>query len=119
MATTLFSEGSSEYKRATKAMADPGFCIPADGIKCPGCAWHEGVQSSDRQTHLPQLNHQLLLCIVIWLRHRYCTGTCYNGECEGLHEEADVRKQEAAWKMPDRARLIIAAGKYPQCFKWL
>ena len=48
--------------------------------------------------------------IVRWLSHRYCAGTCYNGECEGLHEEADVRKQQAAWKIPDRARLIIAAG---------
>ena len=42
----------------------------------------------------------------------YCnTGTCYNSECEGLHEEVHVRKQQAAWKAPDRARLIIAAGK--------
>lgn len=37
-------------------------------------------------------------------------GTCYDGECEGLHEDPDVRIQQRTWQKPEKGKLIIAAG---------
>lgn len=38
-------------------------------------------------------------------------GTCYNGECEGLHLSVDEREQHAQWLAPEHQQVIIAAGQ--------
>jgi len=38
-------------------------------------------------------------------------GTCYNGECEGLHLSVEERKRHAKWLAPEHQHVIIAAGE--------
>ncbi len=38
-------------------------------------------------------------------------GTCYNGECEGLHLSVEEREQHAEWLAPEHQQVIIAAGQ--------
>ncbi len=38
-------------------------------------------------------------------------GTCYNGDCEGLHLSVEERKQHAKWLAPEHQQVIIAAGE--------
>lgn len=47
---------------------------------------------------------------VVDMRHCHSTGTCYDGECEGLHEDPDVRREQKTWQRPEKGKLIIAAG---------
>lgn len=37
-------------------------------------------------------------------------GTCYNGECEGLHVPAEERAEQASWPKPLHQKVIITAG---------
>ena len=38
-------------------------------------------------------------------------GTCYNGECDGLHLSVEERQQHAQWLAPDHQQVIITAGQ--------
>ncbi|CAL8469999.1 g9541 [Coccomyxa elongata] len=55
----------------------------------------------------------------------YCSGcswsggTCYDGECEGLHEDPDVRREQQTWQRPEKGKLIIAAGPERSGSTWL
>ncbi|KAL0049651.1 hypothetical protein WJX82_006855 [Trebouxia sp. C0006] len=46
-------------------------------------------------------------------------GTCYNGECEGLHLSVDERKRHAKWLAPEHQHVIIAAGPERSGSTWL
>ena len=37
-------------------------------------------------------------------------GTCFNGECEGLHLPPDERAEQATWAKPSRQKIIVTAG---------
>ena len=38
------------------------------------------------------------------------TGTCYNGECEGLHLPAEERAEQASWPKPLPQKVVVTAG---------
>ena len=46
----------------------------------------------------------------------YLAGTCYNGECEGLHLSSEERAQHLSWPKPSKPKLIVTAGRFvPLC----
>lgn len=55
----------------------------------------------------------------------FCTGcswqdgTCYHGDCEGLHLSVEERQQHAQWLAPDQQQVIITAGPERSGSTWL
>lgn len=40
------------------------------------------------------------------------TGTCYNGECEGLHLPVEEIVEQATWPKPSHPKVIVTAGRF-------
>jgi hypothetical protein len=85
------------------------YCIPTDGIYCSGCSWSEGVSYFNIRPGQNWLFLSQYLSKSLAVTPT-CTGTCYDGECSGLHEDPQVRSEQLAWARPARAKLVIAAG---------
>lgn len=49
-------------------------------------------------------------CNLVQLSSCCIAGTCYDGECEGLHQSSEERKQQAQWPAPQQQQTIITAG---------
>ncbi len=99
----VFASDLAPPRMASQEQKDGSFCIPTDGIRCPNCSW-SGGEACMHAICFP-------VCWPVACNPEICgSGTCYDGECEGLHEERGVRQQQAAWPRPGRAKLIIAAG---------
>ena len=43
---------------------------------------------------------------------QYLAGTCYNGDCEGLHLSSKERAQHLGWPEPSKPKLIVTAGRF-------
>lgn len=41
---------------------------------------------------------------------RATTGTCYNGECEGMHLPLEEKAEQATWPKPPHQKVIVTAG---------
>ena len=80
------------------------FCIPCEGRLTSGCSW----QSGQVLEHYPWR----LDCCFSQQPVVYLAGTCYNGECEGLHLSSEERAQHLSWHKHSKPKLIVTAGRF-------
>ena len=93
-------------RQSCRAMAGEieDFCIPCEGrFTTSGCSWQSG---------------QVLACCPwpykCWPKTQssILAGTCYNGECEGLHLSSEERAQHLSWPKPSKPQTIVTAGRF-------
>ena len=44
--------------------------------------------------------------------HVCIAGTCFDGECEGLHLPVQERHQHMTWSTPQQPKVIVTAGQF-------
>ena len=92
--------------------SSPRFCIPSEGQFCRDCSWSGGACSWPCSNTSIYFSSVGLVCEKAL---RWPEGTCYNGECEGLHELEDIRAQQKNISVPIDEKVIIAAGGILSC----